>query len=51
MQVCSHTHEQAEQCAYITHFKGKCDVKTGKFDDLKPMKDALIERGLNVMIE
>ncbi|MDA3819643.1 MAG: ATP-dependent Clp protease adaptor ClpS [Candidatus Delongbacteria bacterium] len=51
VEICKHDGNQAEQCAYITHFKGKCDVKTGKFDDLKPMKDALIERGLNVMIE
>ncbi|MGC9331525.1 MAG: ATP-dependent Clp protease adaptor ClpS [Bacteroidales bacterium] len=51
VEVCKHDHTQAEQCAYITHFKGKCDVKTGKYDDLKPMKDALIVRGLTVKIE
>ena len=25
--VCEHTDTQAEQCALITHYKGKCDVQ------------------------
>ncbi len=51
VEVCNHDITQAEQCAYITHFKGQCDIKTGKFDNLKPMKDALAERGLTVIIK
>ncbi|MGM0649089.1 MAG: ATP-dependent Clp protease adaptor ClpS [Bacteroidota bacterium] len=51
VEICKHDVTQAEQCAYITHYKGKCDIKTGNFDELKPMKDALIERGLTVIIE
>jgi|JFJP01.1.fsa_nt_gi ATP-dependent Clp protease adaptor protein ClpS len=50
MEVCRHDYLQAEQCAYITHFNGKCDVKKGDYDTLKPMKDSLIDRGLSASI-
>lgn len=49
--VCKHSAEQAEQCAYIIHHKGKYAVKQGSFDTLKPMKDAIADRGINVTIE
>lgn len=51
VEVCEHDSEQAEQCAYITHYKGKCDVKVGSYDYLKPMRNTLITRGLSVTIE
>ncbi|ALO14348.1 MAG TPA: ATP-dependent Clp protease adaptor ClpS [Salinivirga sp.] len=51
VEVCNHNNEQAEQCAYITHYKGKCDIKTGSMELLKPMKNILIDRGLSVTIE
>ena len=51
IEVCKHTYEQATQCTLITHHKGKCDIKKGNFRSLKPMKDALIERELNVTID
>lgn len=51
MEVCNHTHEQSEQLAILVHFKGKAIVKTGSLEVLKPMKDALIERGLSAVIE
>jgi len=51
MDVCNHTHEQSEQLSLIIHFKGKATVKTGPFDSLKPMKDALLDRGLSAVIE
>lgn len=51
MEVCQHTEEQAEQLSLIIHFKGKATVKTGSYEDLVPRKDALIERGLSVVIE
>ena len=34
VSVCDHTYEQAEQCAYIVHFSGKCTVKKGKYSYL-----------------
>ena len=51
VEVCAHDPVQAEQCAYITHYKGKCEVKSGGHDDLEPMREALIDRGLQVTIE
>jgi len=51
MEVCNHTFEQSEQLSLIVHYKGKAIVKTGDFDKLKPMKEALVERGLSAVIE
>ena len=51
MEVCSHTFEQSEQLSLIVHYKGKAIVKTGFLEKLKPMKDALVERGLSAVIE
>ena len=51
MEVCEHTQEQSEQLSILVHFKGKATVKTGSMSILKPMKDALIERGLSAVIE
>ena len=51
MQVCGHSQEQAEQCSYVIHFKGKYAVKQGSYEDLKPQCDAITERGINATIE
>jgi len=51
MEVCSHTFEQSEQLSLIVHFKGKACVKTASFEELKPLKDSLVERGLSAVIE
>jgi ATP-dependent Clp protease adaptor protein ClpS len=51
MEVCKHTHVQAEQLSLLIHFKGKATAKTGPFEVLSPMKDALIDRGLSAVIE
>ncbi|MCH2489586.1 MAG: ATP-dependent Clp protease adaptor ClpS [Flavobacteriales bacterium] len=48
--ACDHTPEQAEQCSIIVHYKGKCTVKTGNFDDLKPRCTMLLEAGLSAEI-
>lgn len=50
IRVCQHTAEQAEQCAIIVHYKGKCTVKTGHFDELKPQCTQLLEAGLSAEI-
>lgn len=49
--ICQHTPEQAEQCAYLVHYKGKCTVKKGSFELLTPMKKALLEQHLTVEIK
>ena len=51
MEVCDHSMEQAEQCSLLIHYKGKACAKTDSFSVLKPMKDALCERGLSAVIE
>jgi ATP-dependent Clp protease adaptor protein ClpS len=51
MKICRHEYIQASQCASITHFNGKCDIKRGVFSDLKILKDALTDIELTVTIE
>ena len=51
VKVCHHNFEQAEQCAIIVHFKGKCDVKSGSYTFLKPLCTALLNAGLSAEIE
>ena len=48
--ACEHTPEQAEQCSIIVHYKGKCTVKTGTFNELKPRCTMLLEAGLSAEI-
>lgn len=50
IEVCGHTPEQAETCTWIAHFKGKCPVKSGSFDELKPLYSELTNRKLTVEI-
>ena len=48
--ACDHVPEQAEQCAILVHYKGKCTVKTGSFDDLEPRCSKLLQAGLSAEI-
>jgi ATP-dependent Clp protease adaptor protein ClpS len=51
IKVCKHTRTQAEQCTNLIHYTGKCDVRKGSFDTLRPMAEAIIDRGINATIE
>jgi len=51
IDLCEHDLVQAEQCALITHFKGKCSVKNGSFEDLKPIHEEMGRRDLTVEIQ
>ena len=51
VEILNHTSEQSEQLAWIIHTKGKASVKVGIFEELRPYKDALVDRGLNAIIE
>jgi ATP-dependent Clp protease adaptor protein ClpS len=51
IEVCGHSQEQAEQCSYIIHFQGKYAVKEGSYDELKPLCDAITERGIGATVE
>jgi ATP-dependent Clp protease adaptor protein ClpS len=47
IDVCEHTLVQAEQCAMLVHYKGKCTVKSGEFKDLEPKCSKLLQLGLS----
>ena len=51
VKICNHTTEQAEQCAMLIHTQGKYAVKQGAYEELKPMCDAITERGIGATIE
>ncbi len=51
IEICHHSQEQAEQCAMIIHTKGKYAVKEGSYEELKPMCDAITERGIGATVE
>lgn len=50
VEICNHTLEQAEQCTFLVHYKGKCTVKTGSMENLKSMHEKLISRSLTAEI-
>ncbi len=50
IDVCEHSQEQAEQCTLIIHFKGKCSVKNGDFEELAPIRNAICQRGISAEI-
>ena len=50
IDVCEHDPIQAEQCTMLVHYKGKCAVKTGSYEELKPKCSKLLELGLSAEI-
>ena len=51
IDLCGHKSPQAEQCAYLVHYSGKCAVKQGSYTKLKPICSALLDRGINAEIQ
>jgi len=51
IRVCKHSKEQAEQCTYLIHYKGKCSVKVGDRDSLTPFAQAICEVGIDARIQ
>jgi ATP-dependent Clp protease adaptor protein ClpS len=51
VEICGHTAEQAEQCAWIIHSKGKYIVKRGPRNKLAPMREGLVDRGIGATVE
>ena len=51
VKFCKHSLEQAEQCSYIVHYSGKCSVKSGTIDELKPICLNLMDAGLTAEIK
>lgn len=50
IRVCKHTPEQAEQCTWIIHHRGKCTVKTGTYEELQPLREAICLEGIDAKI-
>ncbi|GAB3989355.1 ATP-dependent Clp protease adaptor ClpS [Spirosoma daeguense] len=50
IDVCGHTPEQAEQCTLLIHYKGKCAVKHGSWDELVPMRNEICRRGISAEV-
>jgi ATP-dependent Clp protease adaptor protein ClpS len=50
VEVCDHDPIQAEQCAMIAHFKGKCNIKIGSLTELTPMNNELNNRGISTVV-
>jgi ATP-dependent Clp protease adaptor protein ClpS len=50
IKVCQHSTEQAEQCTLIIHYKGKCAVKKGSREKLKPMCQAILDAGIQAAV-
>jgi ATP-dependent Clp protease adaptor protein ClpS len=51
VEVCGQSVEQAEQCAMLIHTKGKYAVKRGSYEELKPLCDAITDRGIGATVE
>ncbi len=50
IDVCNHTAEQAEQCTLLIHYKGKCSVKNGSWEELVPMRNEICRRGISAEV-
>jgi len=50
VKVCKHDVHQAEQCTYLIHYKGKCSVKKGAYEELKPMREGITDAGIKASI-
>ncbi len=51
IEICGHDAVQAEQCTLIIHYKGRCGVKRGEYEELRPMCEGLLDKGLSAVIE
>lgn len=50
IKVCKHDVHQAEQCTFLIHYKGKCSVKKGSYEELKPMREGISSAGIKASI-
>jgi len=51
IEICKFDHLQANNCAMIAHYKGKCCIKKGTFKELKPLHTAMAERQITTEIQ
>jgi ATP-dependent Clp protease adaptor protein ClpS len=50
IEVVGHTPEQAEQCTILIHYKGKCRVKSGTWEELVPLRQEICRRGISAEV-
>ena len=50
IKVCKHDVHQAEQCTFLIHYKGKCSVKKGDYEELRPMREGISSAGIKAAI-
>lgn len=50
IEVCDHDLVQAEQCTYLVHYRGECEIKVGKLEKLRSLYNKLDRKGLTVSI-
>ncbi|TAF77427.1 MAG: ATP-dependent Clp protease adaptor ClpS [Bacteroidetes bacterium] len=51
VEICGHVPTQAEQCAMLIHYKGKCAVRRGSFDEMAKMRAGICDRGISAEVE
>lgn len=51
VDICDMDIIAANQCAMLVHYKGKCDVKSGDYNELKPKCLELLNRQISAKIE
>lgn len=51
IEILGHSSEQSEQLALLIHFKGKATVRSASMAELRPQREALVDRGLSAVIE
>ena len=50
-EILGHSTTQSEQLALLIHLKGKATVKSAVKSELRPKREALVDRGLSAVIE
>lgn len=50
VEVCDHDLVQAEQCTYLVHYRGECEVKVGSQEKISTLYNKLTRKGLTVSI-
>lgn len=50
VDVCGHELNQAENCAFIAHYNGRCRIKKGTIDILRPLYVEMTRRQIIVEI-
>lgn len=51
IKICGHVVSQAEQCANIVHYKGRCQVSDGALKEMQKQCVALLDEKLSAKVE